>query len=74
MRSFRWLASAAVLPALMLLAQDRPLVAQDRPIVLKVGTAYDGKGKTIHNTTIVVEGSKILRIGGAVPPDAAVMT
>jgi imidazolonepropionase-like amidohydrolase len=56
----------------MFLTQDRPLVAQDHPIALKVGTAYDGKGKTLHNTTIVVEGSKILRIGGAVPPGAAV--
>ena len=61
-----------IVAPLMLFAQDRPLVAQDRPIALKVGTAYDGKGKTIHNTTIVVEGSKILRIGGAVPPNAAV--
>lgn len=45
-------------------------MAQDHPIVLKVGTAYDGKGKTIRNTTIVVEGSKILRIGGAAPAGA----
>jgi len=48
------------------------LAAQDHPIVLKVGTAYDGKGKTLRNTTIVVEGSKIVRIGGAVPANAAV--
>jgi imidazolonepropionase-like amidohydrolase len=47
------------------------VVAQERPIVLKVGTAYDGKGKTIRNTTIVIEGSKIVRIGGATPADAA---
>jgi imidazolonepropionase-like amidohydrolase len=47
-------------------------MAQDRPIVLKVSTAYDGKGKTLRNTTIVVEGSKISRIGGAVPSDAAI--
>lgn len=72
MTSFRWLASAAIIAPLMFLTQDRPLVAQDHPIALKVGTAYDGKGKTLHNTTIVVEGSKILRIGGAVPPGAAV--
>jgi imidazolonepropionase-like amidohydrolase len=44
--------------------------AQEKPIVLKVGTAYDGKGKTLHNTTIIVEGSKIARIGGAVPSGA----
>ena len=44
--------------------------AQSRPTVLKVGVAYDGKGKTIRNTTIVVEGSKILRIGGPSPAGA----
>ncbi len=46
--------------------------AQEHPVVLKVAMAYDGKGGTIRNTTIVVEGSKILRIGGAAPRDAAV--
>jgi imidazolonepropionase-like amidohydrolase len=44
--------------------------AQQKPVVLKVGTAFDGKGKTLHNTTIVIEGSKIARIGGAVPSGA----
>lgn len=58
------LSAAILLPSLA--------VAQDRPIALKVATAYDGKGKTLHNTTIVVEGSKILRIGGAVPANAMV--
>jgi len=46
------------------------LAAQERPIVLKVSTAFDGRGKTIRNTTIVVQGAKILRIGGPVPQDA----
>ncbi len=48
------------------------LFAQDRVIVLKVGTAYDGKGKTFRNTTITVAGSKILRIGGATPAGATI--
>src|SRR5215475_10668596 len=65
MRFFRCMASVAAIWAPIVLAQDRP-------VALKVGTAYDGKGKTISNTTIVVEGSKILRIGGPVPADAAV--
>lgn len=65
MRFFRWVASVAALAPLMVMAQDRP-------VALKVGTAYDGKGKTIRNTTIVVEGSRILRIGGPAPADAAV--
>src|SRR5580692_12827558 len=78
MISLRRIAGAVVLLLPLMLVRQAPLpaqapqVAQDRPIVLKVGTAFDGKGKTIRNTTIVVEGSKILRIGGAVPPNAAV--
>ncbi len=56
------LGAAILLPSLVL--------AQARPIALKVATALDGKGKILHNTTILVEGSKILRIGGAVPPNA----
>lgn len=44
--------------------------AQTAPIALKVSTAYDGRGKTLHNTFIVVEGSKITRIGGAAPAGA----
>ncbi|HKE27688.1 MAG TPA: amidohydrolase family protein [Bryobacteraceae bacterium] len=47
-----------------------PALAQNRPTVLKVATAYDGKGKTIRNTTIVIEGSKIARVGGPVPDGA----
>jgi imidazolonepropionase-like amidohydrolase len=46
------------------------LSAQDRPIVLKTATLYDGKGKTLHNTIVVVEGAKIARIGGAAPANA----
>ena len=45
-------------------------LAQNQVTVLKVGTAYDGRGKAIRNTTIVIEGSKIARIGGAAPAGA----
>jgi imidazolonepropionase-like amidohydrolase len=44
--------------------------AQERPIVLKAATILDGKGQVLRNTIIVVEGGKIARIGGAVPPGA----
>lgn len=64
MTKSRWIFFAAFLLAPVALAQDSP-------IVLKVGTALDGKGKILRNTTIVVQNSKILRIGGAVPPGAA---
>src|SRR5262252_10008678 len=46
------------------------LFAQERPVALKTSTLYDGKGKTLHNTLVVVEGSKIARVGGTVPPNA----
>jgi imidazolonepropionase-like amidohydrolase len=46
------------------------LLAQERPVVLKTSTVYDGRGKTLHNTIIVVQGSKIVRIGGTAPADA----
>lgn len=58
-----------VLPAILL----APLVVaaqQDRPIVIKAATILDGKGHILRNTTILVEGSHIARIGGALPADA----
>jgi imidazolonepropionase-like amidohydrolase len=45
--------------------------AQSRPLVLKAATVLDGKGQTIRDTIIVVEGSKIVRVGGAVPAGAS---
>lgn len=45
-------------------------VAQERPIVLRADTVLDGKGGTMHNTIIVIEGSKISHIGGDVPGNA----
>jgi imidazolonepropionase-like amidohydrolase len=55
---------------LLLLLTGAVLYAQDRPIVLKASTVLDGKGKTLKNTIIVVEGGKITRIGGAAPANA----
>jgi imidazolonepropionase-like amidohydrolase len=56
------LGAALLLPSLAM--------AQIQTVALKVATGYDGRGKTLHNTTIIIEGSKILRIGGAVPAGA----
>jgi imidazolonepropionase-like amidohydrolase len=39
--------------------------AQDQPILLKVRTLLDGRGGVQHNTNIVVEGGKILKIDPA---------
>ena len=46
------------------------VAAQSRPIVLKAATVLDGKGHVLQNTIIVVEGSKIARVGGAIPSGA----
>jgi imidazolonepropionase-like amidohydrolase len=37
-------------------------LAQAQPVLLKVSTLLDGKGGVQHNTSIVVEGGKILKI------------
>ena len=55
---------------LLLAAGAALLLAQDRPVVLKTSTLFDGKGKTLHNTIIVIEGSKIARVGGSAPANA----
>jgi len=44
--------------------------AQQRPIVLKTSTMFDGRGKTLRNAIIVIEGSKINRVGGTAPASA----
>ena len=44
--------------------------AQSRTVVLKTSTLLDGRGKALHNTIIVVEGSKIARLGGTPPANA----
>jgi imidazolonepropionase-like amidohydrolase len=36
--------------------------ARGQQITVRAGTLIDGKGKVLHNTTIVIEGSKIIRI------------
>jgi imidazolonepropionase-like amidohydrolase len=57
---------------LFVLLSGAVLYAQERPIVLKASTVFDGKGKTLHDAMIVIEGSKITRIGGAAPANAIV--
>src|SRR4029077_15041673 len=56
----------------VLLSLTPALVAgQSRqPVGLKAATVLDGKGKILRDTIIVVEGSKIVRLGGAVPSGA----
>src|SRR5215831_4773220 len=55
---------------LLLSVVGATLVAQERPVVLKTSTLYDGKGRTLRDTIVVVEGSKITCLGGTVPVNA----
>jgi imidazolonepropionase-like amidohydrolase len=66
-KSLRFFLSAMLLASAFETGLD---TAQERPIVLKAATILDGKGQTLRNTIIVVEGGKILRIGGTMPAGA----
>jgi imidazolonepropionase-like amidohydrolase len=61
---------AVCLTALGLFSAAGLRAAEDRPVVLKGSTVLDGRGKILHDTIIVVEAGKIVRIGGARPPGA----
>jgi imidazolonepropionase-like amidohydrolase len=47
------------------LAVSAAASAQDRPIVIRADTVVDGKGATLTNTSIVVQGSKIAKLDPA---------
>jgi len=51
--------------ALMMCAAS---VAAQKQIVIAASTVFDGKGGVVHNTRIVVEGSKIIRIDSKAGP------
>lgn len=54
--------------ALFLLIASTFCSAQSQPVVLKVTTLLDGKGKVVHNTRIVVQDGKIVRIDAKASP------
>jgi imidazolonepropionase-like amidohydrolase len=56
--------------SIILLVIPGVAIAQSGPVALKAATVLDGKGQIIRNTVIVVLGSKIVRLGGAVPAGA----
>jgi len=42
--------------------------AQAKPVVLQVGTLLDGRGKVLHNTRVVVQDGKIVRLDPKAAP------
>lgn len=67
MKALRVLLSTCLLSLPLLVS------AQEEPIVLRASTVLDGKGKTLHNVTIVVEGGKITQIGSGNGPAGAIV-
>jgi imidazolonepropionase-like amidohydrolase len=61
MWNFRSARSTRLLSSYLLLSVAT-LCAQTRPQVLEVSTLYDGRGSILHNTRIVVQDGKIIRI------------
>jgi imidazolonepropionase-like amidohydrolase len=59
MRSLRYLAIGCVVGVMFLATSFE---GQERPITIHVGTLLDGKGGVQRNTTVVVQGSKILKL------------
>ena len=51
-----------ILLAAVALVVVPPLPAQGKRIVIAASTVLDGRGHVLHNTRIVVEGSKIVAI------------
>ena len=48
--------------AVAIFGSDQAVVAQSKRIVIAADTLLDGKGKVLHQTRIVIEGSKIVAI------------
>jgi imidazolonepropionase-like amidohydrolase len=57
-----------VLSFLLGLSLTPILRAQDAPIVIAASTVFDGKGHVVHDTRIVVQGGKILRVDPKAEP------
>jgi imidazolonepropionase-like amidohydrolase len=53
-----------------LLASPLLFAQADKPIVIKAATVLDGKGQILRDTIIVVEGAKIVSVGGTAPSGA----
>ena len=57
-----------ILFAFLLMASCAAAFAQSQPVVLKVSALLDGKGKVLHDTRVVVQDGKIVRIDASATP------
>lgn len=63
MRTFSRTRRSFLLAAGAILLSAGSSAAQDAPILIRAGTILDGKGGSLHNREIVVEGGKIQKVG-----------
>lgn len=71
MRSAKFFPGVLIFLAVVALAQTVPAqttAAQNRRTVIAVSTALDGRGRVLHDTRIVIEGSKIVAIDAKAGP------
>jgi imidazolonepropionase-like amidohydrolase len=60
--------------ALLLLLLASSAIAQTQPVVLKAARLFDGTSDQVtRDAVIVIQGNRIVSIGGAVPPNAQVI-
>jgi hypothetical protein len=69
---FKTTGLSAAIGLLLALSLYEPARAQQKSIVLVADTVIDGSGQVLHHTSIVVEGSSIKSIGGAIPAGATI--
>ena len=68
MRILRTLACAALLMIQSATSNSLPQQTQTKRIVIAVSTMLDGKGRVLHDTRIVIEGSKIVAVDPKAEP------
>ena len=70
MKALRRVAATALFASGALALFSAATRAQEKPVVLAASTVYDGKGRVLHDTRIVVQNGKILRIDPKAEPVA----
>lgn len=67
-----WLGAGTLLVlSILFLQAGEPSYAQQTTVIV-AKTVLDGRGKILHNEPILVEGEKIVRVGGPIPAGAVV--
>lgn len=72
MKSRSWITLCTILSAALSGAPALVAQSEAKPIALVTQTVYDGKGGALHDVVLIIRGSLISQVGGAIPSDAVV--